>query len=81
MQLMFYLEGAVCSEITNSPYWQLAKDWQMERMGYTYSQANILWDHLKLVMIELVKDKAKDLKDRIEKSGYTVGKGDQLELI
>jgi hypothetical protein len=80
-QLAFYLEGAVCNAITNSPYWQLAKDWQMEKMGYTYSQANIIWDQLKPVMIELTKKKAEELKDRIEKGCSGSDKGDQLELI
>jgi hypothetical protein len=81
MQLAFYLEGAICNDITTSPYWQLAKDWQMEKMGYTYSQAKIIWDQLKPVIIELTKKKAGELKDRIEKGSVDVGKGDQLELI
>jgi len=80
-QLAFYLEGAVCNEITNSPYWQLAKDWQMEKMGYTYSQANIIWEQLKPVIIELTKKKVEELKDRIEKGSSGADKGDQLELI
>ena len=66
MQLSFYLEGAVCNAITNSPFWQLAKDWQMERIGVTYSQANIMWERLKPIIIELTKDKAIELKERIE---------------
>ena len=81
MQLAFYLEGAICNDITTSPYWQLAKDWQMERMGYTYSQANIIWDQLKPVIIELTKKKADELKDRIEKGGGGAEKGLQLSLI
>jgi len=80
-QLAFYLEGAVCNEITNSPYWQLAKDWQMEKMGYTYSQAKIIWEQLKPVIIELTKKQADELKDRIENGSVDIGKGDQLELI
>jgi len=60
---------------------QLAKDWQMEKMGYTYSQANIIWDQLKPVIIELTKKKAVELKDRIEKGGVVGDKGDQLDLI
>jgi len=80
-QLAFYFEGAICNDITTSPYWQLAKDWQMEKMGYTYSQANFIWDQLKPVIIELTKKKADELKDRIEKGGGGAEKGDQLELI
>ena len=80
-QLVFYLEGAVCNDITTSPYWQLAKNWQMEKMGYTYSQANIIWEQLKPVIIELTKKKAEELKDRIEKGSSGAEKGDQLELI
>jgi hypothetical protein len=80
-QLAFYLEGAICNDITISPYWQLAKDWRMEKMGYTYSQANIIWEQLKPVIIELTKKKAGELKDRIEKGSVDVGKGDQLKLI
>ena len=50
-------------------------------MGYTYSQANIIWDQLKPVIIELTKKKAEELKDRIEKGGVVGDKGDQLDLI
>ena len=54
----------------------------MEKMGYAYSQANIIWDQLKPVIIELTKKKADELKDRIEKGGVGVDKGDdQLQLI
>lgn len=81
MQLSFYLEGSVCNDIATSPYWQLAKDWQMERMGYTYSQANIIWDQLKPLIIELTKKKAEELKDRIEIGFSGADKGDQLVLI
>lgn len=35
MQLAFYLEGAVCNDMTTSPYWQ------MQKMGYTYIQERI----------------------------------------
>ncbi|MCB9250704.1 MAG: hypothetical protein H6613_20270 [Ignavibacteriales bacterium] len=62
MHLAFFLEGAICNDITTSPYWQLAKDWQMQKMGYTYSQANIIWDQLKPVIIELTNNKAEELK-------------------
>jgi hypothetical protein len=79
--LAFYLEGAICNDITTSSYWQLAKDWQMEKMGYTYSQANIIWDQLKPVIIELTKKQAEELKDRIEKGGGGAEKGWQLSLI
>ncbi len=81
MQLAFYFEGALCNEMTESPFWQLAKDWQMERMGFTYSQANIIWDQLKPVIIELTKKKAEQLKDRIEKGVVGVDNGYQLELV
>ncbi len=59
----------------------LAKDWQMEKMGYTYSEAHVIWDQLKPVIIELTKKKAEELKDRIEKGSSGAEKGDQLELI
>jgi hypothetical protein len=80
-QLAFYLEGAICNDITTSPYWQLAKDWQMEKMGYTYSEAHVIWNELRPVIIELTKMKADELKDRIEKGSSGAEKGDQLELI
>jgi hypothetical protein len=80
-QLAFYLEGAICNDITTSLYWQLAKDWQMEKMGYTYSQANIIWEQLKPVIIELTKKQAEELKDRIEKSSSGAEEGLQLSLI
>lgn len=81
MQLAFYLEGAVCNGMTTSPYWQLAKDWQMEKMGYTYSQANVIWDQLKPIIIELTKDKVKDLKERIENCISVAENELQLSLI
>lgn len=81
MQLAFYLEGAVCNDIATSPFWQLAKDWQMQKMGYTYSEANIIWERLKPIIIELTKDKVKELKERIE-AGCSGAKNElQMSLI
>ncbi|MCB9247736.1 MAG: hypothetical protein H6613_03960 [Ignavibacteriales bacterium] len=79
MQLAFYLEGAICNDMTTSPYWQLAKDWQMQKMGYTYSQAHIIWEQLKPIIIELTKDKAIELKARIEKAN-DINRSDQQTL-
>ncbi|MFZ1290063.1 MAG: hypothetical protein WAR79_08230 [Melioribacteraceae bacterium] len=80
MSLSFYLEGSLCNQMTISPYWQLAREWKMNQLKMTFTEANIIWNQLKPIIIELTKDKAKDLQERIEK-GTVPDHGDQLILI
>ncbi|MBL1215791.1 MAG: hypothetical protein HND52_20655 [Ignavibacteriae bacterium] len=80
MRIAFYFEGTVCNEMTISPYWQLAKDWQIERMNYTYSKANMIWDQLKPIIIKKAQTEADELKERINNGSTGSDSNDQLGL-
>ena len=79
-RLAFYFEGSLCNKITSSPFWELAKKWEVENMGYTFSQAHSRWNELKPKIVELTKVDAEELKlvmnGEIEKDS-----GDQLRLL
>ena len=78
--LAFYLEGSLCNQMTISPYWQLAREYQINKLKITFTQAQIIWEKLKAIIIELTKEKADELKERIEKPKISHN-GNQLVLI
>lgn len=45
-KLGFYLEGGNVNQITDSPFWDHIRDWQLEEMGYTLTEAQKDWDKL-----------------------------------
>ena len=81
MQLAFYFEGALCNQLTASPYWHLSKDWQIENMGYTDTQADIIWNKLKPEIIELTKKRVEELRATLDKPIANKVSGDQLSLL
>jgi hypothetical protein len=70
MQIAFYLEGSVCNQITNSPFWDLDKQWQFKHMRYTLNEAEKIWKQLKQEFISMkrVGYEVRDMKNKI----YTV---------
>ncbi len=80
-RIAFYLEGSKCNQIMNSPYWDLSKDWQLNRMGYTITQIHAKWNELKPILIELTKRRADEVKNIIEKPISDTGDSDQLSLL
>jgi hypothetical protein len=67
MQIAFYLEGSVCNQITNSPFWDLDKEWQFKHMGYTLAGAEKIWEQLKQEFISMkrVDVEVKDMNTKI----------------
>lgn len=79
-RLAFYFEGSLCNQVTSSPFWDLAKKWEIERMGYTFSQAHSRWSNLRPKIIELAEMDAKELKKRVN-AVIEKDSGDQMRLL
>jgi hypothetical protein len=45
--LGFFMEGSVCNAISDSPYWELHKQWEIQRIGLSAEQAEQKWAELK----------------------------------
>jgi hypothetical protein len=65
MILAFYLEGAKCNQISDSPYWDMISNWEFSHRGMTYSQAIDYWELMKPIIIDLTKDDVDKIKTRI----------------
>ena len=65
LRLSFYLEGAVCNQISDSPYWERLAKWQIKRMGMTDAQALEYWEKMKPIMIEGTKGDVDKLLTRL----------------
>ena len=78
LRLSFYLEGAVCNQISDSPYWNILSKWQIERMGMTDAQALEYWEKMKPVIIDGTKGEVEKLLERLNKADQP--EKDQLTL-
>lgn len=78
LHLVFYLAGAVCNQITNSPFRDLVKEWQLNQMGYTLVEAQQIWNKLKqeIKSMQRVDVEVKDMNRKIN----TVIKNDSDQL-
>lgn len=65
LKIGFYLEGAVVNQMVNSPFWDLVKEWKMNRIGYSIPEAEEIWRKLKPVLIEMSKNDVDLMIDRI----------------
>jgi len=65
LKIGFYLEGAVINQMTNSPFWDLVKEWKMNRIGYSIPEAEEIWNKLKPILIEMSKLDVDLMVDRI----------------
>ena len=65
LKIGFYLEGAVVNQMTNSPFWDLVKEWKMNRIGYSIPEAEEIWNKLKPILIEMSKLDVDLMVDRI----------------
>lgn len=77
LQIAFYLEGSVCNQIANSPFWDLVQEWQLKHRGYTLAEAEKIWEQLKQQFISMrrVEVEVKDMKNKIN----TVIKNDSAQ--
>lgn len=64
-RLAFYIEGAKCNKIVNSPYWDILLKWQIERMGMSFSEAEDYWNTMKPIIINSLGDQVNKLKSRL----------------
>jgi len=78
LRLSFYLEGAVCNQISDSPYWNILSKWQIERMGMTEEQALEYWEKMKPIILGETKNEVDKLLVRINNIPQT--NEDQLSL-
>jgi len=78
MHLGFFLEGAICNQIKDSQFFELAKKWQMNHMGYTLEKAEEKWGHLKLLLIANTKIEVRELQERLD--SVEKEKDDELTL-
>jgi hypothetical protein len=65
LKIGFYLEGAVVNQMTNSPFWDLVKEWKMNRIGYSIPEAEEIWNKLKPILIGMSKLDVDLMVDRI----------------
>ena len=80
--ITFYLEGSKCNQIANSPYWDLAKQWNFDRMNdLTPQMIHAKWEEFKPVFIKLTKSRADEVREIIESPISNSGKTDQLSLL
>jgi hypothetical protein len=61
MQLAFIMEGALCNEMVDAPYWNHYVNWRIKKMGPAVAR----WDELKEVIINHSKKNVDSLLERI----------------
>ncbi len=61
-KITFYLEGAVCNQLAESPYWDMVIKWQ----GMDRQYAADTWEKMRPILIEKTKYDVKELKARLE---------------
>ena len=54
--LAFYFESATCNIIENSPWWQREIKWRMQKLELTFEQGKEMWERLKPLVQENLKD-------------------------
>jgi hypothetical protein len=74
------MEGSKCDVIADSPYWGLAKKWDLKNRGYTLSSAEIAWNTLfKPTIIEKAKIHVEELI-KVINTPIAKDSGDQIPL-
>ena len=51
--------------MANSPFWDLVKEWKMNRIGYSIPEAEDIWKKLKPILVELSKNEVDLMIERI----------------
>jgi len=77
MHLGFYLEGGVCNQVANSPFWDHMVNWYLNHIHFTMDEAREKWEELKPILIDLTKDSVNEMLDRINNLRI---ESNQLEL-
>ncbi len=76
-QLTFYLAGAECNQIKDSPFFEYAKRWKFNQMGFTLKQAEEKWKELKSLIIDEAIKEGELMRKRINN---IKNDSDQFEL-
>ncbi len=65
--LAFYFESAKCNAIENSYWWHKEVSWRMKKLELSVDEANAIWERLKPIVVELLKEETERLHERIFK--------------
>jgi len=63
--ITFYFAGALCNKVQPMPFFQLMKEYKIERMGYTCKQAKEIWLQLRPLIIDRSKLEVEEMIKRI----------------
>jgi len=53
--ITFYFAGALCNKVQDMPFFELMKEYKIERMGYTLDEVKEIWHKLRPQIIEMSK--------------------------
>lgn len=63
--LAFYFESAKCNQIIKSPWWDREINWRMQKLELDVDKGKKIWEELKPIVIELLKDEEIKLKEKL----------------
>ena len=63
--LAFYFESAKCNRIEYSPWWEREIKWRMKKLDLNADEAKEIWERLKPIIIELLKDETEKLREKL----------------
>ncbi|MEO8231484.1 MAG: hypothetical protein ABI638_04335 [Ignavibacteriota bacterium] len=75
--ITFYFAGALCNKVQPMSFFQLMKEYKIERMGYTRDQAIGIWNQLRPLIIQMSKV---DVDLMLERNNNVKDDSDQLPL-
>ena len=75
--LTFYFAGALCNKVQDMPFFRLMKEYKIERMGMTCTQAKGKWLQLRPLIIKMTEPEVGLLLKRINN---VANDSDQMEL-
>ena len=78
--LSFYFESAVCSELSDSPWWEREKAWRMSKLGIGLEDAFITWDKMRPIVKDYLTRDAEELRERVMASPRVSCEASQLNL-
>lgn len=63
--IAFYFESAKCNDMETSPWWEREMKWRMGKLRTDIDTARNLWDRLRPIVKDLLKEETEKLKERI----------------
>ena len=62
----FYFESAIVNEIAPSPWWNRETNWRLRKVGLTYDDAQSIWIKVRPLIIDSLREDARQLQNHIE---------------